>query len=817
MSEAKRIRLADPSELSAAPASSSAVESEPSPQLMELVQDCTCPVCKEIFTEPVALVACGHAFCRRCYEKLCRKCATTETGIGGGFAFLLAPPSSLAAEQQRRVACPVCRVKFRPGSDAVKPDSQAECLVRALMLVKAPQQTVDASLPTPGDVDRSDGCCSASTDCWRRRAVRCTDCGVASCRAHHESALASLRSSAAEVAAAGATFASDESAGVGPLRRLTDMRLRLPNLRRALADRLTARLDAYEARLEDASVRVRQAAEASLDRRQHLAGLVHRLESVTAAAAAVGGDAIDASYAEMLTLKSRLTAELAEARSLHPALRVEEPIGLEDLERGLDACLDELTVRLYALPYESLARASTSGAPLAPVRLAPIAHHRTRPRRPWCLRLLKNVSGLRLLNGRLVRSSAASAASASASPSVEDGSEPLPQSGILLVNYSGPTGRLHIFEAGQRIRRLGCLQLQPPRLPGPAIGHGRRRCRPGRIAVCNNRQRIFATDSANNRVMAFHATGRLVASFGCYGDSDNAGDDSLCQDDVGESNGEPNFQRPLGLCVDNEALYVVDSGNCRVQIFCLDSGYRRIGCLRHPDFTAGLHSVLACQSDLVGSESASAPGLVVSDRDTERLFLFDRASRRAIRHLSVGGRPADLSSDRHGNVLVSLAASRQVKVFDPLLTRCLYAFNLDSWSPPVGASEEPATATPEAAAADNRNGEIEIEEEEEDEDDEEQYIGGGWDSSPGSASSAASSAFSLSAAPPLPSVGEFLFSGMSDGRRRRRFVVAGFGGGGGGGGIGGPGDCLQGIALDPLTRRIFAADARRQCLLAYQL
>uniref|UniRef100_A0A1I8JJS7 RING-type domain-containing protein n=1 Tax=Macrostomum lignano TaxID=282301 RepID=A0A1I8JJS7_9PLAT len=373
MSEAKRIRLADPSELSAAPASSSAVESEPSPQLMELVQDCTCPVCKEIFTEPVALVACGHAFCRRCYEKLCRKCATTETGIGGGFAFLLAPPSSLAAEQQRRVACP------------------AECLVRALMLVKAPQQTVDASLPTPGDVDRSDGCCSASTDCWRRRAVRCTDCGVASCRAHHESALASLRSSAAEVAAAGATFASDESAGVGPLRRLTDMRLRLPNLRRALADRLTG------------SVRpVRQAAEASLDRRQHLAGLVHRLESVTAAAAAVGGDAIDASYAEMLTLKSRLTAELAEARSLHPALRVEEPIGLqEDLERGLDACLDELTVRLYALPYESLARASTSGAPLAPVRLAPIAHHRTRPRRPWCLRLLKNVSGLRLLNGRL--------------------------------------------------------------------------------------------------------------------------------------------------------------------------------------------------------------------------------------------------------------------------------------------------------------------------------------------------------------------------------------------------------------------------------
>ncbi|MGL1363033.1 hypothetical protein ACSTKI_00110, partial [Vibrio parahaemolyticus] len=71
------------------------------------------------------------------------------------------------------------------------------------------------------------------------------------------------------------------------------------------------------------------------------------------------------------------------------------------------------------------------------------------------------------------------------------------------------------------------------------------------VAVAVGRLGTILISDTVGRIQVFHADGKFITAWGCSGDSDN------------QFNGAP-----TGMCLDLLGrLYVVDSGNCRVQVF----------------------------------------------------------------------------------------------------------------------------------------------------------------------------------------------------------------------------------------------------------
>ena len=72
---------------------------------------------------------------------------------------------------------------------------------------------------------------------------------------------------------------------------------------------------------------------------------------------------------------------------------------------------------------------------------------------------------------------------------------------------------------------------------------------------------LYVVDSGNHRVQAFDYQGNFKFSFGSFG--------VVTPEDT--ANGK--FSNPYGICTDGEKLYVTDSGNDRVQVFDLYGAY----------------------------------------------------------------------------------------------------------------------------------------------------------------------------------------------------------------------------------------------------
>ncbi len=77
---------------------------------------------------------------------------------------------------------------------------------------------------------------------------------------------------------------------------------------------------------------------------------------------------------------------------------------------------------------------------------------------------------------------------------------------------------------------------------------------------------IYVCDTWNHRIVVLDQSGRQVNAFGQFGNTDDAPDASA----------QPgNFFGPRGIAIYNDEIYVVDTGNERVQVFGLDGMFHR--------------------------------------------------------------------------------------------------------------------------------------------------------------------------------------------------------------------------------------------------
>ncbi|PAA62938.1 hypothetical protein BOX15_Mlig014879g1 [Macrostomum lignano] len=364
-------------------------------------------------------------------------------------------------------------------------------------------------------------------------------------------------------------------------------------------------------------------------------------------------------FAAMHEVEDRLRQLLSNARRLHPPAEILPPPAVKDCLPGLDAALARVRVDTVARPYGV-------GDGLAKLR----RRQATRPLQPWDLALITNLEGVYVKDDCLAIGEMPAG-----------GGRRLPErcTCLLLVNFKGfATKRLHAFNGsdGGRSGEVASVCLD---LPSGEMA--------GKITVCNRRQLIFASEPTEHCVFVCSLAGKLLARFGKRGS------------ETGQ------FNEPMSLfACDEGLLYVVDSENKRVQLFNLDDNYKYVDKLEHPKFTRHVHGVF------VGAECA-----VVGDRESHRLFTFDRRTRQPLLEVALRGQPFDMVGDQFGNVLVSVSDRRCVCVFSHSLAAALYTVRLQTdrsdgaavvRALPLSAATEPdnADATADGDAGGNGGG-----------------------------------------------------------------------------------------------------------------
>ena len=165
---------------------------------------------------------------------------------------------------------------------------------------------------------------------------------------------------------------------------------------------------------------------------------------------------------------------------------------------------------------------------------------------------------------------------------------------------------------------------------------------------------LFVTDTGNNRVQLFDLDGVYLSQFGA---ADLNGD--------GDSEDDGEFDTPLGIALSPEHVYVVDSGNDRIQVFDYDGSYvRQFGSadLDGPGDSSGefLHPRgIEVRADRVFVTDDEADKIVVFDLDGNHLYSFGSSG--------VGdgefNTPTSITLERT-NLFVADSLNYRIQVFD---------------------------------------------------------------------------------------------------------------------------------------------------------
>lgn len=176
---------------------------------------------------------------------------------------------------------------------------------------------------------------------------------------------------------------------------------------------------------------------------------------------------------------------------------------------------------------------------------------------------------------------------------------------------------------------------------------------PTGITVSPDGQLIYVCDTWNHRVVVLDQTGRMVREIGSYADTNDSADPSV----------EPGFFfGPRDIAVADDEIYVVDTGNERVQVFGLDGTFKRA--------FGGFGSEPGQLIEPVGIALGQDGRVYVADSGNGRIAVF-----------AADGTPLEqwpveswadhkyfepyLTFDQEGNLYATSSATGSVEVFDP--------------------------------------------------------------------------------------------------------------------------------------------------------
>ncbi|MER3487133.1 MAG: hypothetical protein C4345_15305, partial [Chloroflexota bacterium] len=163
---------------------------------------------------------------------------------------------------------------------------------------------------------------------------------------------------------------------------------------------------------------------------------------------------------------------------------------------------------------------------------------------------------------------------------------------------------------------------------------------------------IYVCDTWNHRVVILDNTGRLIREFGTFQDTQDSPDPGVAPGD---------FFGPRDIAVTSDEIYVVDTGNERVQVFAYDGTFRRA--------FGGYGTELGKLIEPVGIAIGPDGRIYVADSGNARIAVF-----------ATDGTPLDawpveawvghaffepyLTFDSFGNLYATSSATGSVEVFD---------------------------------------------------------------------------------------------------------------------------------------------------------
>jgi sugar lactone lactonase YvrE len=181
--------------------------------------------------------------------------------------------------------------------------------------------------------------------------------------------------------------------------------------------------------------------------------------------------------------------------------------------------------------------------------------------------------------------------------------------------------------------------------------------------ICSNETNVFIVDSGNSRVQIFDSKANYVAQFGTFGAQDGS------------------FKFPTDIAINADRLYVIDSGNQRIQIFDLQgkflSSFGKSG-TAPGDFNSP-----------TGIEVAEGK-IIVSDTGNNRIQIFDLLG---VFQTSFGyygteekafNQPKGLCYD-DGKLYIAEAGNKRVQVFS-LTGNFLSSLSYDGFKSPCGVA-----------------------------------------------------------------------------------------------------------------------------------
>jgi DNA-binding beta-propeller fold protein YncE len=190
---------------------------------------------------------------------------------------------------------------------------------------------------------------------------------------------------------------------------------------------------------------------------------------------------------------------------------------------------------------------------------------------------------------------------------------------------------------------------------------------------------IYVCDTWNHRIVVLDDTGRVVREFGAFADTADATDASPEQG---------SFFGPRAVTVYNNEIYVVDTGNERVQVFGLDGTFIRA--------FGGYGTAPSQFIEPVGIAIDSEGHVYVADSGNARISVFSTSG------APLAQWPVDawngnqyfepyLAFDDQGLLYVSSSATSSVEVFDPngTLVLAIHQVGTDQLEQPVGMAWSP--------------------------------------------------------------------------------------------------------------------------------
>ncbi len=190
---------------------------------------------------------------------------------------------------------------------------------------------------------------------------------------------------------------------------------------------------------------------------------------------------------------------------------------------------------------------------------------------------------------------------------------------------------------------------------------------------------IYVCDTWNHRVVILDSTGRLIREFGSFQDTQDAPDPSV----------SPGlFFGPRDVAVTSDEIYVVDTGNERVQVFAFDGTFRRA--------FGGYGTEIGKLIEPVGIAIGPDGRVYVADSGNARIAVF-----------ATDGTPLDawpveawvghafyepyLAFDAAGNLYATSSATGSVEVFDRngQYRESLTEINNERLQEPVGITAAP--------------------------------------------------------------------------------------------------------------------------------